>query len=66
MITVQKSANLGNTFIGLVCAAFNLQDARQVSMPHDMQYGNLGTVLVAGTAYDYSDRGDNVVFYEAE
>jgi hypothetical protein len=66
MITVQKSANIGNTFIGLVCTAFNLKDARQVSMPYDMQHGGMGTVIVKDTAYDYRDRGDSVSFFKAE
>lgn len=66
MITVNKSANVGNTFIGLVCTAFNLKDSRLVSVPHDMQYDNLGTVIVAGVHYDFSDRGDLVSFFKAD
>lgn len=65
MISVKKSENLGNTFIGLVCAAFNLKDARVVSMPHNEQDGIRGTIYVSGAAYDYRDHGDRVTFIEA-
>lgn len=63
---IKKSENIGTTFIGLICAAFNCQFSSVLVDPF-MQFAKngCGTIEVAGMAYDWFDRGDSIEFIEA-
>lgn len=64
MITVNKSENIGNTFIGVLVTAFG--DKANFVVEPFMQYGNCGTIEVNGMAYDWFDRGKSFEFLVAE
>lgn len=65
-MNILKTQNTGNTFTGLIMAAFGLKDQRDVKQPLEMFHYNMGTIEVRGKAYDWFDRGDSVDFFEAE
>jgi len=62
---ISKSQNLGNTFSGILAAAFPSVDARLIKVPAHMQSGRCGTVEVDGVGYDWFDRGDSYEFMVA-
>ena len=65
-VTINKSLNKGNTFTGLVCAAFNC-DAASVQIDPSMQFAKLGmgSVEVDGVYFDWFKKGDNYTFTKA-
>lgn len=62
MKTISKSENIGNTFVGLVMAAFGLDDQRKIKIDYSLQFSSCGTIEVLGASYDWFDRGDSVSF----
>lgn len=66
MIAIKKQENIGNTFLGLVCAAFGVSSSSSVTIDAEYQHGSCGTVEVCGVAYDWFDRGESVEFLEAK
>ena len=65
MKTISKSQNIGNTFIGLVMAAFGLDDQRKIKVDYSLQFSSCGTIEVLGVSYDWFDRGDSLSFSES-
>jgi len=60
-VTIEKNKNIGNTFIGLVCTAFDCESKRVRRDVH-LQHGDCGTIEVCGERFDWFDRGDHVDF----
>jgi len=63
-VTIEKSKNLGNTFTGLICAAFDC-DTKDIRQDWHLQYKDCGTIEVSHEVFDWFDRGDYVEFIAA-
>lgn len=63
-ITIKKSDNAGNTFYGLVAAAFSGSQISNFELNPVSR--SCGTVRVDGVDYDWVDCGDSVRFMVAE
>lgn len=61
---IAKTENLGNTFSGLICAAFKCRQ-EDVRIFAELQHGNCGTIKVRDVWSDWFDRGDSIEFIEA-
>lgn len=64
-ITIHESQNTGNTFTGIIMAAFNLKDQRSVKMPCELQHNGCGTVEIDGIGYDWVRNGETYKFFLA-
>lgn len=63
---INKSENIGTTFIGLICTAFQCNFSSVLIDPVMQSAQNgCGTIEVAGMAYDWFDRGESIEFIEA-
>ena len=62
---IKKSESTGNTLKAAICTLFGCHQNSIVIDPI-MQHGNCGTVIVNGTGYDWSDRGDKYTFILAQ
>lgn len=64
MITVNKQANIGNTFEGALATAFNLKTTKVVKVNH--LTATVGMVEVNGVDYDFVIDGSEVRFMESK
>ena len=63
-VTIEKSNNIGNTFDGLVCAAFDCK-IKDIRKDYHLQHGDCGTIEVFHEVFDWFDRGDRIEFIAA-
>ena len=65
MVSINDSKVTGNTFIAVVMAAFDLDDQRQVTISHDLNFNGFGSVQVNGEWFDWFKDGETTNFMEA-